>query len=67
MPETAMEHKDPEDAGELAAADRARTSFFSTEYSSAALAGRAPLNRTRDSGSSYGLCRERSGPAMVPH
>jgi signal transduction histidine kinase len=43
MPETAMEQKKPEDAGELAAADRARTSFFSTEYSSAAL-GAEPLS-----------------------
>jgi len=40
MPETAMEHKNPEDAGTLdgeAAAVRPRTSFFSTEYSSAPL------------------------------
>ncbi len=37
MPETAMEHKNSEDTGELTAADHARTSFFSTEYSSAAL------------------------------
>src|SRR5690348_9503030 len=39
MPETAMEQKNPEHAGELdvAAADRPGTRFFSTEYSSAAL------------------------------
>ena len=44
MPETAMEQKNPEDAGELdvAATVRPRTSFFSTEYSSAALLAEPP-------------------------